>query len=178
LLKEAADPITYARLLPVAKVFGGQNENVLQRKKKLTEFLESMPKSLRPKRPRSAYLLWSMQRRPEFKEENPDLNFRTLGQGLGQEWRGMSAEDRAPYQAMVLKDKQRYQHEMQKWHNGEWENLMRRRQLAQSALAMIDEEALLGAARDKTAKTEKSRSRGRDKTAKTEKSRSRGVDDY
>ena len=148
LLKEAADPITYARLLPTAKVFGGQNENVFQRKKKLKEFLESMPKSFRPKKTRSSYFFWCMQRRPELKEENPDLNFRTLYQQIGQEWRNMSVEERAPYQAMVKKDQLRYRWELQQFRNGEWNNLMRRHQLARSALAMIDEEALLEAAKE------------------------------
>jgi hypothetical protein len=58
------------------------------------------------KRPLSAFMLYSNNKRDKVKEANPDASFGEIGKILGEKWRGISDERKANYeaQAKALKD--------------------------------------------------------------------------
>ena len=64
-----------------------------------------------PKRAISAYLFFSQEKRPEVKEEFPNLANKEVFSKLGAMWKALSEKDRAPYDEMARKDKERYNRE-------------------------------------------------------------------
>ena len=65
-----------------------------------------------PKRACSAFMFYSIERRPTLKEENPDWAFGEFGKAIGAEWGQMSDREKAPYAKQNEKDKVRYIHEI------------------------------------------------------------------
>jgi hypothetical protein len=144
-IKEAADPITYGRLLPVAKVFGGKNENMFQRKQKLQQLADELPSTLKPVKTRSAYIFFCKERRPALKEELPEANATEIVQQLGVEWRRMGPEERLPYEQKRDEDGARFRREQDP---PVWAALTTKRERVMAALGAIDEESLLKAAQE------------------------------
>ncbi|KAI9314175.1 high mobility group box domain-containing protein [Dichotomocladium elegans] len=64
-----------------------------------------------PKRGLSAYMFFSQDQRPKVKEENPDASFGSIGKILGEKWKNMSEQEKAPYVAKAEADKKRYEAE-------------------------------------------------------------------
>ncbi|KAJ8654232.1 hypothetical protein O0I10_010054 [Lichtheimia ornata] len=64
-----------------------------------------------PKRGRSAYMFFSQEQRSTIKEENPDASFGDIGRLLGQKWKGLTDEEKKPYNDKAAADKQRYEEE-------------------------------------------------------------------
>ncbi|KAI8144095.1 high mobility group box domain-containing protein [Fennellomyces sp. T-0311] len=64
-----------------------------------------------PKRGLSAYMFFSQEQRPKVKEDNPDANFGTIGKILGEKWKNMTDDEKAPYNAKADADKKRYEAE-------------------------------------------------------------------
>lgn len=95
----AADKVRYANEGggPAAKAAGGG------RKKK---------ERVGPKRPLSAYMYFSQDVRPKIKEGNPALSFAELGREIGAAWKIITTTDRAKFDKMAAKDKQRYKDEV------------------------------------------------------------------
>ena len=58
-----------------------------------------------PKRPLSAFFVFSADRRAAIKEEQPELAVKDIARALGAEWSELSDDDKKPYQdkAEVLK---------------------------------------------------------------------------
>ena len=69
----------------------------------------------RPKRPTTAYLYFTQKGREKLRKENPDLSFSDMGRGLGELWRSLSAEEKAPYYEMHKADRERYEKEEAEW---------------------------------------------------------------
>lgn len=69
----------------------------------------------RPKRPTTAYLYFTQHGREKLRKENPDLSFSDMGRGLGELWRSLSAEEKAPYYDMHKADRERYEKEEAEW---------------------------------------------------------------
>jgi len=65
-----------------------------------------------PKRPRSAFLFFSMDERPRLHKKYPKLKFGPLSKKLGKEWAKVSDEDRRHYDKQAKKDKKRYEEQM------------------------------------------------------------------
>ena len=65
-----------------------------------------------PKRPLTAFMSYSMKRRPELRELNPDWAFGEFGKALGAEWALMSDIAKAPYVQAAERDQGRYRMEM------------------------------------------------------------------
>jgi hypothetical protein len=61
-------------------------------KKKQTTKKEKDPNA--PKKPLSAFMIFSSENRSRIKEENPDATFGEMGKLLGQKWKEMSEEDK------------------------------------------------------------------------------------
>lgn len=51
----------------------------------------------------SSYMLFSQAMRETVKAENPDVSFGTIGKILGQKWKELSEEDKAPYNQAAVK---------------------------------------------------------------------------
>ena len=68
-----------------------------------------------PKRATSAFMFYSAKMRPIIKGEKPDIKFTEMGKLIGERWREVSTEDRKEFDAMALKDKERYSKEMLKY---------------------------------------------------------------
>ncbi|GAA5891480.1 hypothetical protein JCM8208_007297 [Rhodotorula glutinis] len=64
-----------------------------------------------PKRPLSAYMHFSQDKRSEVKEENPDVTFGEIGKLLGAKWKEATDDEKKPYQAKAEADKERYEKE-------------------------------------------------------------------
>lgn len=65
-----------------------------------------------PKRPASAYILYSVEKRPSVVEANPEASFREIGAILGKLWREESDAVRAKYQKQNEGLKAAYETEM------------------------------------------------------------------
>eukprot|EP01052_Picozoa_sp_SAG31_P034242 SAG31_NODE_3973_length_3702_cov_3.586848_4_plen_150_part_00 len=65
-----------------------------------------------PKRACSAFMFYSIERRPQLKDEHPDWSFGAFGKQIGTEWRSMSDGEKAPYEHQAEQDKIRYAREM------------------------------------------------------------------
>lgn len=65
-----------------------------------------------PKKPCSAYILFSSDHRKQAKEENPELSTVELTKKLADMWKEASQKTKDKYEAKALADKKRYENEM------------------------------------------------------------------
>ncbi|GBG75548.1 hypothetical protein CBR_g20179 [Chara braunii] len=70
-----------------------------------------------PKRALSGYMFFCKEEREATRKENPLISFAEIGKAIGEKWQSMSKEEKAPYEAMSRKDRERY--EMEKAAYGE-----------------------------------------------------------
>ena len=66
----------------------------------------------KPKRAMVAFMYFSIDQRPEVQKANPTLKIAEISKILGEKWRGMSAAQKAKYDAKAAADKKRYEKEM------------------------------------------------------------------
>eukprot|EP00741_Cyanophora_paradoxa_P014565 tig00020806_g14045.t1 len=71
-----------------------------------------------PKKPTNAYNYFSADKRESIKAENPGASFGEIGKLTGDKWKGMTAEEKAPYEAKAAADKARYEREMASYKSG------------------------------------------------------------
>lgn len=71
-----------------------------------------------PKAVTNAYMIFCKSRRDELRRQYPELPFGKVGAKLGEIWRGMTVEQRKPYEDRAALDRERYRREMQEWQNG------------------------------------------------------------
>ena len=65
-----------------------------------------------PKRPKSAYMFFAEKKRPEIREEQPDLKMTEISKVIGERWKEVTPESKAKYAKKAEKDKERYQEEL------------------------------------------------------------------
>jgi len=71
-----------------------------------------------PKRNQSAYFLFSNANRQDVKKELGDgCKITEIASALGEKWRGMTSDDKVPFEKLAAKDKERYQREMEVWNS-------------------------------------------------------------
>ncbi|KAJ1344690.1 hypothetical protein BSLG_000213 [Batrachochytrium salamandrivorans] len=68
-----------------------------------------------PKRPLSAFMIFSKENRPRIREENPEASFGELGKLLGAAWRELNDKDKLIYTEKADEDKGRYERDMQSY---------------------------------------------------------------
>jgi hypothetical protein len=61
-----------------------------------------------PKRPRSAYMYFSNERRVALREEKPGMSITDCSKVIGGEWKALTDEQKQPYAEMASKDRERY----------------------------------------------------------------------
>merc|ERR1711977_246411 len=66
----------------------------------------------KPKRAMVAFMYFSIDQRPSVQKKNPSLGIADISKVLGQQWRGMTAGQKAKYEEKAAKDKIRYEKEM------------------------------------------------------------------
>ncbi|CAD5231967.1 unnamed protein product [Bursaphelenchus xylophilus] len=68
-----------------------------------------------PKRPLNAYKIFYKHYYEQFNRKNPTtaIDAKTLISQIGRAWRGLSEEEKQPFQEKALKDKQRYEKEFE-----------------------------------------------------------------
>jgi len=66
-----------------------------------------------PKRPRSAYILFCAQERPNVKKDNPDAKPADILKLLAERWKTISESDKKDFAGKASDDKDRYSDEMQ-----------------------------------------------------------------
>merc|ERR1719443_83780 len=66
----------------------------------------------KPKRAMVAFMYFSIDQRPEGQKANPTPKIAEISKILGEKWRGMSAAQKAKYDAKAAADKKRYEKEM------------------------------------------------------------------
>ncbi|KAI9189755.1 Non-histone chromosomal protein 6 [Blastocladiella emersonii ATCC 22665] len=66
----------------------------------------------KPKRPMTAFFIFSGEFRDAVKAENPEAKVGQIAKLLGERWRSMSDEEKAPYAEKVKAEKARYDREM------------------------------------------------------------------
>ena len=62
----------------------------------------------RPAAPTAAFMYYGTEARVQVKEEFPELSFLKIAKKVGEKWRGLTDEEKAPFEALATKDKERY----------------------------------------------------------------------
>ena len=65
-----------------------------------------------PKKPLSAYIIFSKERRASVVAENPGMKVGEVAKVLGARWKAIGAEEKSVFEAKAKEDKARYQAEM------------------------------------------------------------------
>ena len=65
-----------------------------------------------PKNPKTSYIFYCQEKRPEIKEEKPDLAAKDILRELGALWKEVDDEEKEKYKKMAEDDKERYKNEM------------------------------------------------------------------
>ncbi|KAF3333223.1 high mobility group B protein 13 [Carex littledalei] len=60
------------------------------------------------KKPCPAYALWLKDQWTEMKKENPEAEFKEISNTLGAKWKGLSGEEKKPYEEKYQQDKEAY----------------------------------------------------------------------
>lgn len=69
-----------------------------------------------PKRPCGSYVFFTKDERPKLKEKSPGMEFTEMGHVLGETWRNMKPEEKAPYEEKANVDKERFNKEVAEYH--------------------------------------------------------------
>jgi hypothetical protein len=68
-----------------------------------------------PKRPRSAYIHFALERKKQLKEDQQDKKFDEIAEILAHQWDEMSDDEKAPYFQLEKDDKKRFEKEMNEY---------------------------------------------------------------
>ncbi|KDD76594.1 hypothetical protein H632_c168p1 [Helicosporidium sp. ATCC 50920] len=71
-----------------------------------------------PKRSLSAYFMYSNDVREQVKADNPGITFGEVGKKIGEQWAGLSAKEKEPYEKKAAEDKKRYEKEKEAYEGG------------------------------------------------------------
>jgi hypothetical protein len=69
-------------------------------------------KKSQPKKARSAYLFYTMEKRTDFKNANPDKSFGDLTKLVADDWSKISAAQKKKFEKLADEDRKRYEQEM------------------------------------------------------------------
>lgn len=66
----------------------------------------------------SAYFLYSIDARPNVKEQNPEASFGDIARIISAQFKALSDKERKIWDAKAVADKERYQREMEAYEGG------------------------------------------------------------
>eukprot|EP00347_Sterkiella_histriomuscorum_P009057 403342690 len=84
------------------------------------------------KRPRSSFLLYSLDRRKQLQQMHPGLGFIELAKMFANEWKGLNDEEKQHYNDLAHQEKERYEREMKEVVAQQAKELMNKAQKRQS----------------------------------------------
>lgn len=93
---------------------------------------------LAPRRPMSAFLFYSIGKRQQIKEDNPEMKNTEISRMLGEMWRSLSDEERRPFVEKEKTERDKY-----KVAIAEWRKTSRAKQEAQRKAAMEQQQTLM-----------------------------------
>jgi structure-specific recognition protein 1 len=67
----------------------------------------------KPKRPKTAFMIFAFENRAWIKQQNPGLRIIDLAKLMGTMWKEMSGEEKQPYTAKADLERERYNREME-----------------------------------------------------------------
>ncbi|XP_053375271.1 FACT complex subunit SSRP1-like isoform X1 [Mercenaria mercenaria] len=70
----------------------------------------------KPKRPQTAYFLWFMSERENIKSENPGFSVVDISKKAGELWKGLSPEDKKPFDLKAREAKEEYDEAMKEYN--------------------------------------------------------------
>lgn len=116
-----------------------------------------------PKRGSSGYIFYGKKRRPEIKEEDPDMAFGDITKMIAAEWKELSDKEKKPYLAQAAKDKIRYEKEKKEYESGSGsDNETEKKPKARKSKVESDEDS------EEKEEVEKPKAKGRKAPAKAE----------
>jgi structure-specific recognition protein 1 len=71
-----------------------------------------------PKKAMTGFMFFSQVERENLKKSDPGMGFTDVGRTLGERWKKMSAEEKAPYESKAKADKERYNAAMAEYKSG------------------------------------------------------------
>jgi len=71
-----------------------------------------------PKKAMTGFMFFSQVERENLKKSDPGMGFTDVGRTLGERWKKMSAEEKAPYESKAKADKERYNAAMADYRSG------------------------------------------------------------
>eukprot|EP00252_Welwitschia_mirabilis_P021283 TRINITY_DN5415_c0_g1_i1.p1 TRINITY_DN5415_c0_g1~~TRINITY_DN5415_c0_g1_i1.p1 ORF type:complete len:652 (+),score=167.25 TRINITY_DN5415_c0_g1_i1:276-2231(+) len=71
-----------------------------------------------PKRAMSGFMFFSQVERENLRKNNPGMSFTDVGRTLGERWKKMSAEEKAPFEQKAKADQKRYKEAMADYKSG------------------------------------------------------------
>ena len=86
-----------------------------------------------PKKGKGSYMFFAEAKRSEFKELYPELSFGDLSKKIGEAWKTITDEEKAPYEENAAKDKERYLRETEAYEK------MKKEALAMSSSSESDD---------------------------------------
>lgn len=86
-----------------------------------------------PKKARSAYVFYTIEKRPELKAKHADLDFGQLTQRVADGWNQLSEAQKAPYEAQAAADKTRFDGENKDFNEAHPEVARRRKKARKNA---------------------------------------------
>ena len=121
-----------ANATEIAKKCGAQWKNMSEKQKKKyidqadklksaykkvkAEYDAKQKKSAKPKRPPTAFFVFSAARRPSIKKDEPDLKVTDIAKRLGAEWKSLDAKGKEKYEKKAATAKAKYVKELDKWN--------------------------------------------------------------
>lgn len=68
-----------------------------------------------PKRSLTSFLYYSMEKRPEIKERNPEMGIGDISKEIGVMWKAASSSEKEKFEEMAARDKERYNRELKEF---------------------------------------------------------------
>lgn len=101
--------------MPAKKVASPKKRATATKKTKSPKSVKKEKKE-GPKRPTSAFMYFSMERRKQIVAEDPSLksDIGGVAKKIGGEWRELSASAKQKFDTLAAKDRQRYENEKKK----------------------------------------------------------------
>ena len=72
----------------------------------------------KPKRSKNAFMFFSAAKRAEIKEANPDMKSTDISKELGVLWKGLSDNDKKPFELQAATEKESYDKAMKAYKEG------------------------------------------------------------
>eukprot|EP00941_MAST-03F_sp_MAST-3F-sp1_P002933 g2933.t1 len=93
------------------RVTSEDKENDLSTSTSSSKGKKNVSSSKKPKKPRSAYIIFGVEIREKIKSENPGINAKDIMKMTGAEWKKLSDEEKRPYKKKAEDDKARFERE-------------------------------------------------------------------